>query len=109
MKKVFTFLLLTVFFSAYSVNEYQIKSNDCYGNNNDDNPGTLYPLNDSTFGMLLQESGKFGYFQNTHDTSNWIVKFDKNYKIISKTLINYKAIGDYKYDPVTKSVCLLYT
>jgi uncharacterized repeat protein (TIGR01451 family) len=68
-------------------------------------------LNDSTFAAVIKIQDRSGYFtpNNNSDNSTWIVKLNKNYKIISKTLIdtefNYNTI--YTFDPVTKSVCVV--
>ncbi|MDB5229125.1 MAG: repeat domain in Vibrio, Colwellia, Bradyrhizobium and Shewanella [Bacteroidota bacterium] len=107
-KFLFSFLLLFLVKSNFAVNEYQLKSNDCYGNNDDDNLGELYPLNDSTDAAILVFQNKNGYFASAHDSSTWIVKFDKRYKVSSKTLINNKISQAYFYDAVTQSVCFLY-
>ena len=111
MRRIFTFFFAVLISSIYAGNEYQIKSNDCYGNNSIDKIEEIYRLNDSTFAAVIKIQDRSGYFtpNNNSDNSTWIVKLNKNYKIISKTLIdtefNYNTI--YTFDPVTKSVCVV--
>ena len=106
------FFLLLVFFSiknSFSLNEYQIKSNNCYGNNEIDKLDEIYQLNDSTYATVLKFYNNFGYFATSTNNSTWIVKLDKNYNIINKTKIIDDASlnSDFKFDPITKSVCFI--
>lgn len=107
MKYIVYIFCLVFCLSAYAVDEYQIKSNDCYGNNDNDVINELYKLNDTTYATVFKFSNRYGYFASPADNSTWLVKLDKNYKIIAKTLVSNND-NDFRYDPVTQSVCFIF-
>lgn len=108
MKFVLTVLFSLFLFSGYSINEYQIKSNDCYGNNGDEKILSQYKQNDSTTIYLIRVQGKNGYFATGRDTSTWLVKFNKQFKIVSKVLVNYSYDHfKFQFDSVTHTIGFL--
>lgn len=106
---IFSLLSIFTITSSFALNEYQIKSNECYGNGNDDRLAEIYQINDTTFATIISFENRYGYFPSNTDNSTWIVKLDKNYKIISKTKINneYYYNSVYTFDPITKSISII--